>query len=320
MARRKQVRPKSVLQLKVKGPHIRPGRIPIPELLVICEQAQQAIHRQAEALEGRKSLKPGPKSADVLEKCTLELFAIGKGSAVMSFAAPDLPPPPQRDMLDLPDLELPTLGETAVLAVVNSIDSIHRGNVDIVEKGVIRSFQGLGALLVNGVSSIEWIVPRGTGRKRTVALFDQEVRERVQERLEKPEPKLVTMEGILEMADFKPTDLKCLIHTEGDYRVPCTFTKDLSDDVYNALRHAARIHGVAMVNPRTKRPEEIELRSVAVLDPHLIDAESFFAGQGLQDLAKAQGITVGGRILPSEERESDEATDAFLAHIYGLRA
>src|SRR5687767_4116561 len=132
MPKQKRQQPRSVLRLKVNGSHIKPGRIPIPELLVICQQAQSAIYRQAEALEGRKSLKPGPLSGGVVEKCTLELFAIGKGSAVVSFTEPDLPPPTR--MPELPGMdEMPTLGETAVLAVVKSINSIQRGDLSAVE-------------------------------------------------------------------------------------------------------------------------------------------------------------------------------------------
>lgn len=319
MTRQKLRRPRSVLRLKVKGSHIRPGRIPVPELIAICTQAQLAIHRQAEALEGRKSLKPGPKSAGVLEKCTLEVFAIGRGSAVISFAEPDPEPLPQADMLAFPGIEMPTLGETAVLAVVNSINSVRRGKLDVVEEGVIRSFQELGELLNNGVSSIEWIAPRGA-RKRTVAVFDQKVRDRVHETLQQPTTKLLTLDGILEMADFKPSDLKCLIHTEGDFRVPCSFTQDMADAVYRALRHATRIKGIATLNPQSKRPEAIELKSVEVLNPKLIDAESFFVGQSLQDLATAQGIGVDSPIATAEEVGSDEDLDAFLANIYSLRS
>ena len=56
---------KPALILKVRGARIKSGRIPIPELLVICQHAQSAVNRQAEALEGRTSLRPGPKLGKV---------------------------------------------------------------------------------------------------------------------------------------------------------------------------------------------------------------------------------------------------------------
>ena len=51
---------KPSLVLKIHGPEIKSGRIPVPDLVVICEQAQSAVNRQAEALEGRQTLRPGP--------------------------------------------------------------------------------------------------------------------------------------------------------------------------------------------------------------------------------------------------------------------
>jgi len=316
---RKKRRAKSVLRLKVNGSAITPGRIPIPQLVAICEQAQTAIHRQAEARKGRKSLKPGRVSADVAETCTLELFAIGSGSAVLSFAPPESPPMPP-DLLELAGIEADTLSAVAVLEVVESIDMIRDGAINDVEIGVLKSFQEMSEVFGEGISAIEWIVPRKPGHKRTVAVFDRTVSDRIKavdlEATEKP----VVLDGILEMADFKASDLKCIIHTSADQRVPCSFTEDLADDVYKALRHATRITGTGSINPKTKRPDSIEIESVQILDPNLIDADSFFAGQTLSELATAQGVRAGAKIEPLDDGESDEETDAFLAAIYLLRS
>src|SRR5947199_407125 len=44
--RQQRRRPKPVLTLKVSGPDIASGRIPVPDLLVICQHAQSAVNRQ----------------------------------------------------------------------------------------------------------------------------------------------------------------------------------------------------------------------------------------------------------------------------------
>src|SRR5689334_6159753 len=58
MAAKKQK--SSVFQIKVHGTP--KGRIPVPELVKICEELQQAVLRQAEASAGKISLHPGPSS------------------------------------------------------------------------------------------------------------------------------------------------------------------------------------------------------------------------------------------------------------------
>src|SRR6266705_874511 len=57
---------KPVLQLKVAGPGIRKGRVPVPELVRICQEAQNAINIQ--------------------EECTLELIGIhGNSPTTLDF-------------------------------------------------------------------------------------------------------------------------------------------------------------------------------------------------------------------------------------------
>lgn len=309
----KQQRAKSLLRLKVRGPHIRPGRIPIPELLVVCQQAQAAVNRQAEALEGRRSLRPGPKTEKVRVECRLELYGIGKGSAILSF---DLAKPQP----SLP--ELSGLGEEAVSAVVHLIRDIKTGHAnDGIDPGVLSSLNSMGDLLDNGVTAIEWIVPRRAGRKRTVAVFDKSVREHIGERLTPPVAKPVVIDGILEMADFKASDLKCIIHPAVGARTPCSFTQELADDVYRALRQAARIEGIATINAHTGRMENVEISSVTPLDPLTVNAGSFFSGWSFDQLAQMQAIEplrdfgelAGGW-------PDDEPVDDILDEIYQRRA
>ena len=75
-----------ILQLKVRGPGVRTGRIAVPDLIRICQEAQNAVNRQAEAIEGRKTIHPGPITKSIQEECTLELVGIGRGSTTLKFA------------------------------------------------------------------------------------------------------------------------------------------------------------------------------------------------------------------------------------------
>lgn len=304
----------------MKGPHIKPGRITIRELLVICEQAQTAVNRQAEVLRGRRGLRPGPTATLVRDECTLELFSIGRGSAVMSFAGPEPTPQAQADL----DLDMEKLGEAAVREVVRSLRTAKKRTPVVMDIGVKRTFQELGKLLNNGVTSIEWSTPGIRGRhSRLTAVFDDDARAHIEETALEVSSKPTEIDGRLEMADFKLGDLKCIIHTPDGQRVTCSFTTDIEDDVYQALRHVARVTGTATVNPNTKRTEQIALSSVKVLDPFFGHARpasppvvDFFSGLNLEQLTKAQGVdpTFDLRTLENAWPENEDV-ETFLAAI-----
>lgn len=306
-------RPKSILRLKVNGPHIRPGRIPIPELLVICEQAQTAVNRQAEVLRGKRGLRPGPTTTLVKDECTLELFSIGRGSAVLSFAGPE---PKHQAQADL-GLDIDKLGEAAVREVVKALRSVKRRTPIAMDVGVKRTFQEMGKLLINGINRIEWSTPgvRGNG-SRVTAVFDDVARARIDETVANSSSKRIEIDGRLEMADFKLGDLKCIIHTPDGQRVTCSFTADIEDGVYQALRHIARVTGIATINPKTKRTEQIALSSVKVLDPFFGHTGDFFSSLSLEQLTKAQGVDPAFdlRTLKNAWPE-DEEVETFLAAI-----
>jgi hypothetical protein len=311
-------RTRSILKLKVNGPSIKPGRIPIPELLVLCEKAQSAINRQADALRGRPSVRRGRPTVEVKNECTLELFAIGKGSAVMSFAAPEPPPDSQQEL----DLEIDRLGVASVREVIASIQSLKADKGAYIDPGVRRSLQDMGVLLSNGLTTIEWSTPSLKGRRRNTVVFDRSVSDRLNEPSTSPSQIPVEIDGRLEMADFQPSDLKCIIHTSEGHRTTCSFHPDLEEEVYVALRHIARVKGTATINPITKRPDHITLSSVVILDPFLGRlSEEFFSGLSIEQLTKAQGVDPTydlrkvGNVWPDEDD-----IDTFLAGVYERRS
>lgn len=312
MVKLQRQRPKPDLTLKIAGPGVRPGRISVHDLLTVCQHAQTAVNRQAAALEGHKTLRPGPPVGKVRAECELEVVSLGKGSAVLGFEQ-------AKSQRDLP--KLAGLGQQAIAAVVTAIDAMSRGKEEAIDPGVLDSLRSMGELFTNGVRSIEWVVPRRQGRGRIAATFNKKVQERVMKRLRPPTTRPVSLEGVLEMADFKPTDQKCRIHPPLGPAIACTFSPDLSDAVYRVLRQAARIEGEATVNAHTGKTESICIASVTPLDPLMVNAGNFFTGWSIDQLIQMQGIEplrdlrslAGG--LPD-----DEDVDEMLADIYQRRA
>jgi hypothetical protein len=310
-----QQKRKPALELKVVGPHVHTGRIRVPDLLHICHHAQQAVNRQAEALEGRPTtLRPGPKLGKVREECTLELISLGAGSAVLGFDQ-------ATDQVMLPGMD--HLARQAIQRVGETIRSLGTGGASAtqVDAGVLDSLLAMGTLLDNGVRSIRWIVPARPGFRGIDALFSKRARNAIAVRSSHPDVGAVPfeVEGVVEMADFKPNDKRCRIHPATGAPIQAEFDPSLDETVYGVLRRPARVSGSAHVDKTTGRPEAMKITAVTPLDEP-IDSGTFASGWSLEQLVRGQAVTpltdptilVGG--LPD-----DEDLDTALAAIYQQR-
>lgn len=182
-----------LFKLRIEGPGVRRGAISVPDLIRICQAAQDAVNRQAEAKQGGQSLRPGPKSAVVYQECTLELTGIQKGSTILPFAF-------ARSQQPLP--EIASFGHEAVLEVATAIKELgntsrrRRNPSPVIEAGLLDSLRAMGEVLDRDVTSIEWVVP-GNGHRPVKAVFDRRVRDRVVERIQRPTTRPETVEGVL---------------------------------------------------------------------------------------------------------------------------
>jgi hypothetical protein len=311
--KRRVPKTKPALTLKVSGGDIKSGRIPIPDLLVICQHAQSAVNRQAEALEGRPTLRPGPKLGKVRLECTLELVSLGPGSAVLGFDT-------ARPQANLPAMA--NLSDEAIAKVGEAIGALgSRKAVDIdIDRGVLDSIKSMGELFNNRVTSIQWIVPARPGRKRIAAKFDQRVQTHIIQRLQPPKTEAVVIDGVLEMADFRAADQRCRIHPATGAPVTCTFQSEMADEIYAVLRKAARVEGEATVNAHTGKIEIIEIKTVKPLDPLMVNAGSFFTGWTLDQLVRMQAVEPlkDSKALAGGWPE-DEDIDDVLQEIYEHR-
>jgi hypothetical protein len=307
MAKRAQ----PLLKLKIEGP--RSGTISVPDLVRICQSAQDAVNRKAEAMHGGQSLRPGPKSSIVYQECTLELIGVERGSTVLPFCLAK----PQES---LP--EMMTFGKDVVREVANAVRLLGSRGVSkkVFEPGLLVSLREMGEVFDKGVvKKIEWIVP-GNGSRPIRAVFDKRVRERVIARIRIPSTRKETIEGLLEMADFKEQDHRCRIHPPIGQPIVCTFTPEQEDEIYSALRKPVSIAGTATINPNTDKIESIAVEKISVVEQLLIGARDFYTGRSLEQLAKAQGVEPleNARVLVGGWPEGEDV-DEFLEDIYSSR-
>jgi hypothetical protein len=308
-----------VLKVDVEGPGVHTKSIAIPDLLKICSAIQTAVHRQAEAMErpAAQTLRRGPITASAAEECTLELFGISAGSTGLLFryAKPQQP-------LPIPGAK--NFGADVLIKVAETVRDFERKKprAHEVEVGVLDSLRELSEVLEKKrITRIELNVPRHNGRPRAIkATLNAAVRDRIAARVKLPTQGQLTIEGKLEMADFKETGKLCRIHPPIGLPLQCTFEPDIEERVYDALRKPVRLTGTARLNPNTGRPEELKIEKIEILDELLLGAKDFFASRSLEQLAEAQGV----RPLTNPADlaggwPADENIDEFVTAIYETR-
>jgi len=302
-----------VLTLRVRGPAIRSGRIAVPDLIRICKDAQSAVTRQAEALESRKTLHPGPTTNLIRHECTLELIGIRKGSTNLDFGL-------AKDQMTLPFEEIRTFGAEVVEELADTIKSLGNGNrKQELDPGVLQSIYGLGSLMDTGrITELTWIAPKG-GRKRLVGQVNKKVRERAATRLSGPSFKVVQIDGVLDMADFSRRDRKCRIDPAIGGSVICTFGPEHENAIQALLRQPVRVVGLGKILPRADRVESLDIQNIEPLPSLSLGEGNFALSLTIERLAASQGIkplrdisTLGGFL-------ADDEVDAFVSEIYESR-
>jgi len=313
--------PSYVLKVKVEGPGVHRKSISIPDLVRICGAIQTAIHRQAESMQkpAANTLRRGPITASAQEECTLELTGITGGSTGLTFRYAK----PQQN-LPLPGAA--HFGNEVLAKVAETVREFGArkepaaGPVDV---GVLDSLKDLGGVLEKRrITRISLTVPRRNGKVRTIkAVFSPLVSERIATRAKAPQLERRSIEGKLEMADFKETGKICRIHPAIGVPVQCSFEPELEEQVYDALRRPARVTGTVTLNPYTGKIDDLKIEEIEIVDELMVGAKDFFANRTVLHLAEAQGVSP--LKAPAELAggwPSDEEVDEFINETYRSRS
>jgi hypothetical protein len=302
-----------ILTLKVNGPGVRRGRIPVPDLVRICQEAQNAVKRQAEAIEGRNTRHPGPTSNLILQECTLELIAIRKGSTALDFAM-------AKPQMVLPFEEMRHFGSEVVEELADTIKSLGNGNrKSNIDPGVLESIYSLSSLIETGrITELEWIAPK-PGRKKVSGFVNRKVREHAATQLSGPRFKITQVDGILDMADFSRRERKCRIDPAIGLSVVCTFSPEHENTIQALLRQPVRVIGLGRIQPQSDRIDSIEIQRIEILPSLSLGEGNFFLSPSIEQLAASQGVgplrdtsKLGGVL---EDNEVEE----FISEIYSSR-
>ncbi len=319
--KKKRVVPLFSLRIKVQG--VPSGHVSVPDLLTLCEEAQRAVTRQAEALEGRKTLHPGPTSDFIKQECTLELIGLRKGSTTLQFS---LANPQQR--LPLPNYR--DIGPEVVHELASTIKAlgVHRKPADtrkaesrVFDEGVLNSLYKLGSV-VEGEKpkTLELIAPKMGGQPRISVKIEKSTRENIAKRLSRPRKAHVQVDGTLDMADFKTGDKRCRIDPPIGPSIVCAFDDELEERIYTLLRRPVRVSGVATIVPQTGKVESLRIDNLDPLPSLALGEGSFFVSHSLEQLADLQNVgpIKNSKVLVGGIPDSEDL-DEFLREIYESR-
>ncbi len=302
-----------VLTLTIDGPGVRKGRISVPDLIKICQDAQNAVTRQAEALEGRKTQHPGPTTALIRHECTLELIAIRESSTALDFglAKPQIP---------LPFADFRAFGSEVVGELADTIRSLGNGNKKTgIDPGVLQSIYSLGSVVQPGrISKLNWTAPKNS-RKNVTGEVTKKVRERAAASLSGPSFKTVQIDGVLDMADFSRRERKCRIDPAIGVSIICTFPHEYENKVQGLLRQPVRATGLAKIQPHTDRVDSMDIQSLEPLPSLALGEGNFFQSPDLYQLATSQGVKPISDVSSLAGLLSDDEVDDFIAAIYEER-
>jgi hypothetical protein len=295
---------KPLLTIKVTGPGLRPGHIPVPLLVKICGDAQKAINRQAEFLAGKRSLRPGPPTAEVAQECTLDLIGLRRGSTRLQF----VPASEQQSLLPI--------GLEAVAGVGAALHFVthERSKESPPDFGVLDSLNNLAEIFRSdiGVDKLKWMIPARNGTKGVSVEFNAKALPKLRSQLQS------SLRFAVAISSTRPSDSLegTLELTEGKARiVPAVGSPTLfsfGSDQAPAVLEATRKPVKATVDPKTHKLENIEITSKPVIDGD----RSFFAAKTIDQLIAEQGIHPIRDLKSLSGAIPDEDVDDFIADIY----
>jgi hypothetical protein len=262
---------------------------------------------------GQPKLTTGRFKEHIERAVRFRLRAIEHGSVVPVL---ELAPPPGsgEETLDLDDA---TLGESAVLLLLDAVDD-GRSTHPVVLRGLLELADQLD--IGGRYETIDFDARIGSGARHTC--IDAGTRERLTIQVTAAERQAARPDavgGTLVEADFERRTAR--LRTSTDVAVHVEFSPEFEDEIQAALRHPATMRGDVTYDPLTHVAKRVTVRNVERgAQMELIpDVDDFWSERSFADLANEQGA--GEPVDPESLYDPDATEDergAFMAAIADL--
>ncbi|MDK1020547.1 MAG: hypothetical protein QGD90_02790 [Candidatus Hydrogenedentes bacterium] len=301
------------LSIRMKGPNVGEPRLAVSDFVEIVRRTQQALKRIGQVLYGDPSEGRGRKKKDIEELCQLFLVGWHPGSAIAVLELAE--PPKQLEMFGY-------IGERSLEAFIDGIGTISREAEPPTrpptgfDPGVLQTCNGIGIALEHGIESISF--RSENGRQTEEALYDSNVRERLQSLLGQPvDTGRTSKVGRLDMLNGHQGLVGNLWEPDGTKWI-CHFQPDHAELLSEAWLKTVKLTGRAITEER--RAPILEVESILVTDENLTvgDARAvpFWVPTSLDELIEQQGVS------PADDLDeiaalwpADSDPDQFLSHL-----
>ena len=312
------------LSICLSGGSVRPGHIPITQLLRLMTEFNKALQRVGRVLMGEaESVRKGPVERNIRDVIALDLVEVSHGSPATVLGL-------ERSCGQL-SFEGMDFGQQIIEKCLAGLETIQSVDAEIpatFDCGVVLALRDLGGVFEQGVSEIRFTLNRHTGP--LVARYTETGYKRVQERIQGPQLNIRTIEGRLLMADFKEHGTRCRIHPSVGDSVMCFFNEDQKEEVYENILHFVRVSGEARQDPSTGKITSIQLHDIRRLENREEERQDllpqgtplptdFWQALSLDTLAEIQGTVPMHDISTLFGTWPGELDDGFEALITDLR-
>jgi hypothetical protein len=215
-----------------------------------------------------------------------------------------------------------TLADEAVDELAATLRSLENGKQKTdIAPGVLRSLYNLGAVLeTKRITSLQWIVPRRVGHKRVSVEITKPILKKIASKLSAPRNATLTIDGILDMSDFRPSDRKCRIDPPLGVPLDCTFDPEKDDVILKLMRRPVRASGQAEIQPFTDRPGILHIDTIQELPSLELGKGLFFSNLSFAELAASQDVKpLKNASQLASGVQDEEDLDSILEEIYSSR-
>jgi hypothetical protein len=251
-----------LLTLKLDGPEVQTGRMPVDELTLVLKKVQLCVKRLGQVLLGEVSAaKPGRLKGEIEAACNLDVVAVEGGSFVIGL---DLPAD-QQPQITLFGKQEP-LGKAAIEKLLEGLELLGKDEPRLVNEfdyGVLVALREVARVLDRGVERV-CLSYRGNGAPPRVTMLNSKVRARVLENITGTIKSAVEVKGTLREVNLERHT--CQIFPASGGYIACSFEDDHEPIIKESLDFYVIATGEATLRETDGRIKEMRVQDIEVFE------------------------------------------------------
>ena len=277
-----------LLELRFEGPGVPEGRILWDDLNQFVANFDLAMERLIGTLETGSPRRVGRPARSLQDLAALEVVATIPGSFGLILG------------LRRTDPMLPAFdsGKKGLALLIEGLIAIGEdaSPPESLDRGVLIPLRDAARVLDRGIEAVQVLSSSEVGGKAFT--FNQNVREKIVRRINRPQAALTVAEGRLLMADVLEGRLHCRLHPSVGEPVLCRFDESLVNTVLGYLRSRSfvRVRGEAKIDPFTNRIHLLNIQDIEATEEPIeasapqVSIQAFWNPKTFDELAAEQGV------------------------------